>query len=478
VNWLYSLRTRLIVLYSGLILAGFGGLALWAGQQIGTAAREDFERRAESEVAIVARALIDPVEHYLEGELQQSDIATMLDNYARQTNSNLTLINNQGKAWLTTTSNSDGTLYLNLPEIITARENRITHETRRDPNGELMIYTAAPLLEDGRIISIAQLIIPLDDVQAAIQRRWIALGLGIAGLGIVVMLVSILISASLTRPLARMQQAALQISAGDFSAHVPDHRRDEIGQVARTFNIMSRRVQAMLEEQRAFASNASHELRTPLTTVGLRVEALQSSTISADKQAQYLQDIEAEIRRMKNLVDDLILLSRFDAGSVELGRDMIDVPRFARQLIKEMQSQAEGRQIDMMLVADDTLPPVRANLTHLHVVFRNILDNAIKYMSDAGGEIRWQIQMEDGWLVSTITDTGKGIDADELAHVLERFYRADKSHSRLVPGAGLGLSLVQSIVDAYGGAFTLNSQGAGMGTIVTVMWPKKTDTPT
>jgi signal transduction histidine kinase len=476
VNWLYSLRTRLIVLYSGLILFGFGGLALWAGQQIETAAREDFEHRAESEVAIVSRALIEPVEHYLEGELQLDGVALVLENYARQTNSELTLINNQGQAWLSTTTPADGISYLNLPEITTARENRITHETRHDASGSLMIYTAAPVMEEGRVTSIVQLVSPLDDVQSSIQRRWMALGLGGAGLGVVVMVVSVLISASLTRPLARMRQAAIQISEGDFSAHLPDQRRDEIGQVAQTFNTMSRRVQAMLEEQRAFASNASHELRTPLTTVGLRIEALLADALPAEKQRRYLQEVEAEIRRMKNLIDDLILLSRFDAGSVEIGRDMVDMPRFARQLIKEMQPQADERGITITLYADDAVPPVRANLTHLHVVFRNILDNAIKYMEDSGGAIQWHVQPEDGWLVSIITDTGKGIDADELAHVLKRFYRADRAHSRAVPGAGLGLSLVQSIVDAYGGEFTLDSQGLGAGTTVRVTWPALTGT--
>lgn len=470
-TWMYSLRTRLIVLYSGLILLGFGSLAFWAGQQIETAAREDFEHRAESEVAIVARALVEPVEHYLEGELKRDDVATVLDNYAQQTGSDLTLINNQGHGWLTTAADGGDMAYLVLPEIITARDNRITHETRRDASGNLMIYTAAPLVEDGRVISIVQLIIPLDDVQSSIQQRWMGLGISVAGLGVIAVLVSVIISASLTRPLARMRQAAIQISEGDFSVHVPDQRRDEIGEVARTFNTMSQRVQAMLEEQRAFASNASHELRTPLTTIGLRIEALQSDAIPPDKHARYLQEVEAEIRRMKNLVDDLILLSRFDAGSVEIGRDMVDMPRFARQLIREMQPQANHSGIEITLHADDSLPPVRANLTHLHVVFRNVLDNAIKYMHESGGTVKWQIDVNAGWLVSTITDTGKGIDASELAHVLKRFYRADTSHSRIVPGAGLGLSLVQSVIGAYGGTFTLNSQGVGTGTTVVVAWP-------
>lgn len=478
-TWLFSLRTRLIVLYTGLILLGFGGLAVWAGQQLETAAEEDFEHRAESEVAIVARALGDPVEHYLEGEIDQAGVEDVLQNYARQAGSNLTLINNQGRAWLSTlgpVSELSAADYLNLPEITTARENRITHETRQDADGNWMIYTAAPLLEDGRVTSIVQLIVPLDDVKSSIQRRWATLALGIGGLGTVAVLLSIVISASLTRPLARLRGAALRIAEGDFSARLPDQRRDEIGQLAKTFNTMSEQVQAMIEEQRAFASNASHELRTPLTTIGLRTEALLSGTADPEKRTRYLHEIEAEIQRMRHLVDDLILLSRLDAGSMEIGRDVVDLPRFARQIIHEMEDQARAHGITITLEADPALPPVHANLTHLHVIFRNILDNAIKYMGEGeptgvASRIHWQIRQADGKLVSTITDNGSGIPPDDLERVLQRFYRADKSHSRAVPGAGLGLSLVSSIVAAYGGTFTLTSQGIGRGTTVQIAWP-------
>jgi len=479
VRWLFSLRIRLIVLYTGLILLGFGGLGLWAGQQLETAAEEDFEHRAESEVAIVARALAEPVDHYLENEIDQSGVMGVLQNYAQQGGGHLTLINNQGRAWLSTLGPVAELLtadYLTLPEIITARENRITHETRLDAGDHWMIYTAAPIVEDGRVISIVQLVLPLEDVQASVQQRWATLALGIGGLGAVAILLSIVISASLTRPLARLRGAALRIAEGDFSARLPDRRRDEIGQLANTFNMMAGQVQAMIEEQRAFASNASHELRTPLTTIGLRVEALLSGTADPEKHTRYLHEIGAEIQRMRHLIDDLILLSRLDAGSVEIGRDVVDLPRFARQIIHEMDEQARARGITITLEADPALPPVHANLTHLHVVFRNILDNAIKYMGEGGPTgaapcIHWQIRHEDGSLVSRITDNGPGIAPDDLERVLQRFYRADKSHSRAVPGAGLGLSLVSSIVDAYSGTFTLTSQGIGQGTTVRIAWP-------
>lgn len=469
-TWLYSLRTQLIMYYVGLILLGFIGLALWSGSQIETAAEEDYKRQAMSEVAIVARALTDPVEHYLEGETDQNGVIVVLENYARQTDSDLLLINNQGNVWLSTAPGTADETFQNLPEIITARESRITYDVRTDAAGNMLLYTAAPVIEDGRTISIVQLVTTLDTVQTAIQQRWMVLGIGIVGLTLITIGLSVLISASLTRPLAKMRQAAMKITEGDFSTQVPDQRRDEFGQVAKAFNEMSGQVQAMLEEQRAFAGNASHELRTPLTTIGLRIEALLDQDLDPEKRVRYLHEADDEIRRMKNLVDDLILLSGFDAGAVDIGRDMIDMPRFARQMIRKIQPLAEKQAITITLDADETMPAVCANLTHLQVVYRNILDNAIKYMGSDGGEIMWTMHANEEQLTTMITDTGQGIASADIENVRNRFYRGDKAHSRTVQGAGLGLSLVQSIVNAYGGQFTVKSDGVGTGTTVIITW--------
>ena len=117
---------------------------------------------------------------------------------------------------------------------------------------------------------------------------------------------------------------------------------------------------------------------------------------------------------------------------------------------------------------DDPVP-VNASLSHLNVVFRNILDNAIKY-TPSGGSISWRIQKTTSGVLHTIQDTGQGIAAQDLPHLYERFYRADKAHSRNIPGTGLGLALVKSIVEAYNSQITIESAGVGKGTTVNILW--------
>lgn len=476
--WIFSLRVRLAIAYTSLILIGFGGLALVAGRQISTAAEEDFEHRAESEVALLAQALTEPVEHYLEGEVQQADVSQVLMNYSREIGGEIALINNTGTVWLTSTNDMPANSYLGYPEIVTAREQRITHETRHDDDDRLKVFTAAPIVEDGRVISIVQLVIPMDSLQDSIRQRWLALIGGIVALGLATIVISMLISASLTRPLEQLKQSTIRLSGGDFSQRLPTQRRDEIGQVAVTFNAMVDQVQAMIEEQRTFAGNASHELRTPLTAIQLRSEALKRhGKLDEDTQHRYIDEIDNEARRMGELINDLILLSRLDVGSAELGDEHIDLGRFARHLVDELTPEAEknGVQLSLDCATGLELKPIRANLTHLRVVFRNVLENAIKYTTENGSSVHWMIQINGDWIVSTIKDTGRGIDSGELEHVVKRFYRADKSRSRQIQGTGLGLPLVNSIVEAYGGKFSIESLGLGQGTTVKVYWKALTN---
>jgi len=298
---------------------------------------------------------------------------------------------------------------------------------------------------------------------------------------VIALLASTWLSTSLIRPLATLRDSALKLSRGELSHRIAYHGRDEIGAVADAFNQMANQVQTMIEEQRAFASNTSHELRTPLTTMRLRTEALRHDpTLDNDTQRQYILELDSELARLSGLVDDLVLLSRFDAGRAETGHEHIDMVRFAHSLHRTMVKQAAEQGLDLKLVIDTADPaPVDASLNHLTVVFRNIVDNAIKY-TPAGGQITWRVTRGERAIVTTITDSGQGIDTDQLPHVFERFYRADKARSRAVPGSGLGLALAKSIVETYRGEIAVTSPGPGQGTVVTVRWPAATqgDLPT
>jgi signal transduction histidine kinase len=466
---MHSLRTRILIAFTGLILIGFAALTAFAGQQLSAGTTNDFKERMIEQAQLIARGLKESVEHLAEGEVSANAIEEALQEYANQFGIEVTLLQENGRYLLGTpvssTIPSD-----NAPEVDAARLGQTGENTRPDPSGQQTIYTAAPIYEDGRIMAIIHLAAPLAGAQSLIWQRWSILIGGVLILAGLAIGVSLWLSSSLTRPLSQLQSSAEKIAQGDFSHRLPEDRQDEIGQLAGAFNHMTGQVEAMIEEQRTFAGNASHELRTPLTTIRLRSEALRDGVLDEPTAQQYIIEIDDEVARLGRLVEDLILISRLDSGRLQAGHEEIDPVRFARSLAQALQPSLTEKQLRLDLQLPAQLPPVQASLNHLQVVFRNILTNTIKY-TPAGGKITWRVTDENGRFHSTITDTGQGIAPEDLDHLFERFYRADKAHSREIPGVGLGLSLVKMIVEFYGGSIEISSLGINQGTTVIVQWP-------
>ena len=457
-----SLRTRLLLAYVGLILLGFAALAIVVGRQISAGTVQDFASGLAEQAQIVARALKETVEESYEAPLSQSNMSSMLSAFAEQSDAEVVLVDRNGRFWATSSNNIQET---NTPEIALALRGNISSDIRGN-----MAYAAAPIVDEGRVMAAVQLSVPLLAAQSLIWERWLALGVAVAAITILAGLAALLLSTTFTRPLEQLRQAAMKIAQGDFSQRVPETRKDEIGDVTRAFNHMARQVEAMLEEQRAFASNVSHELRTPLTTIRLRSEALREGDLDADLARQYVAELDDEVQRLGALVQDLMVLSRLDSGRLEAGRERIDTARVARQLLAEMKPYAESRDIALQLDTPPTLPLITAGSAHLMIVFRNLLGNALKYTPE-GGHITWKIREADGALKHAIVDNGQGINKEDLPYVFDRFYRVDRARSRAVSGAGLGLALVRMIVEFYGGTIQLTSEGIGKGTEACVTWP-------
>jgi len=467
---LQSLRWRLMLTYVLLIVVGFGGLALWAGQQISVSVKQDSERHLEVEALLVAKALHEPLEGFSKGKLDAQTLKRRLNELKQKTSADITLLTEQGLAWLDSAGTLPNTNLSQDPEIKSAISDNVTHHLRNNEQGLPTLYSAAPVTDDNTIIAVVRLSTPASDIQAEIYARWAILGAGVAIMTVLALLVSVWLSSSLTKPILQLRQSALKLADGDLSQRFQTNRADEIGELASSFNYMAQEVQSMLDEQRAFASNASHELRTPLTTIRLRTELLCSGELDEATTQRYLVDIDQEINRLTGLVEDLIWLSRFEANRVKRGQEQIDPIRLAKSMRRELEPKASHRQISFSLIAPEQLPSIEANRNHLHVVFRNLLDNAIKYTPDSG-KVRWELQQKNNQLQAIISDTGRGIAPEELPHIGKRFFRTDKARTRTVGGIGLGLSLVRLIVEFYGGQLEINSAGLGKGTTVKVLWP-------
>jgi two-component system, OmpR family, phosphate regulon sensor histidine kinase PhoR len=237
---------------------------------------------------------------------------------------------------------------------------------------------------------------------------------------------------------------------------------------ARLVMLEDQSVQASVARAHAdFVANASHELRTPLAAILGYVETLEDPKAGNDAETRnrFLSIIKREAGRMSALVEDLMSLSRIEAGKHEAPRDQIDLVAIARHTA----SETSGNEV-VSVDANAETAMIAGDPGQIAQVLRNLLENALKY-GKPGGPINIRIEAsKTGWVSVAIRDEGEGIPPEHLPRLTERFYRVDESRSRRVGGTGLGLSIVKHIVERHRGRFDISSR-PGEGTTATVMLP-------
>ncbi len=307
-----------------------------------------------------------------------------------------------------------------------------------------------------------------------------ARGLGLLTLGgtVLAIILATVLGAALVRralrPLTRVAAAAEAMTAGDYARRVTvPPARDEVGDLAAAFNAMAAAVEDAFATQRRFVADAAHELRTPLTALGGYADVLLLGAASDPRELERaLAAMGSEATRMTRLVNDLLALARLDVANTASPamhwRD-VDLSALLREARDGAALPRPERHITLDLPAGRVV--VRGDPDRLRQVVDNLVDNAVKF-TDTGGHIALALRTDRdaGAARLDVRDDGIGIAPDDLPHVCEPFYRADKSRGRATGGTGLGLAIVQAIVAAHGGCIDVQS-ASDEGTTVTVRLP-------
>jgi two-component system sensor histidine kinase BaeS len=272
-----------------------------------------------------------------------------------------------------------------------------------------------------------------------------------------------LVARSLTRPLLHLTAATQAVASGDFGRTVPVASRDELGQLADSFNRMSETLEASRRQRRQMTADIAHELRTPLTIIQGHLDAIEDGVIESGDEV--LTIIREETTRLARLIEDLRILTRADAGELTLSRRPTDLVRLARQAVGAHRPQASAKAIGLSLEQEGEPDLVEADPDRISQVLDNLLSNAIRH-TPRGGEVVVGVSGSERETRLWVKDTGKGIDPDDLGHVFERFYRTDKSRRREDGGSGLGLAIARSIVEAHGWTISAESPPGEGATLV------------
>ncbi len=260
----------------------------------------------------------------------------------------------------------------------------------------------------------------------------------------------------LTRPLKQMSRAAQAMAKGDFSKRIAVTRDDEIGELAVSFNQMTNSLAQLEKMRRSFVANVSHELKTPMTTIGGFIDGIIDGTIETQKQSYYLHIVSDEVKRLSRLVESMLDIAKLESGEFILKPELFDFDKLLLDIVIRQEQRIEQKNIN--IIGLDLLPQVQltADYDLIYQAIYNLTDNAIKFTDD-GGTVNFDVKTDGKKLFFAISNTGKGIPADSLPYVFERFYKVDKSRSANKNSTGLGLYLGKTIIRSHGGTITVSS---------------------
>jgi len=270
------------------------------------------------------------------------------------------------------------------------------------------------------------------------------------------LLLSYLLTRRILRPLFQMTDNTREIASGNYAVRVGISSRDEIGQLADSFNQMADSLERLDRLRKTMVADVAHELRTPLTNLRGYMEALSDGVIPPSHDTfRLLQD---EILRLVSLVEDLQQLAKADAAKAFMNRQPLSLHLLIEQMLRLYSANFIEKQIHLETRFDPSAGNVLADRDKLLQVVRNLTENAWKFTPRQGKVTVSTEKVLEGFKV-IFTNTGDGISAEDLPYIFERFYRAERSRSRESGGAGIGLSIVKELIEAHGGRVGAESSG-------------------
>ncbi len=311
-----------------------------------------------------------------------------------------------------------------------------------------------------------------DDIFRIVSGAVAALVLALAIAGVI----AFWLTRSISQPIVDLKRGMHAVAEGDLSYHlsIPADRSDEFGQLARSFQAMSRQLTELDKLKAEFVSVASHELKTPINVMIGYLQLLEEGVYGSlnPKQQEVHKTLALQANTLARLVKQLLDVSRFEAGGGRLEPRPIQLDDVLAELENAFHVLAVQREIHFAVERHDGLPEeVFWDLDRVNEVLGNLLSNAFKF-TPHGGTVELVVESVDGGVLMEVRDTGAGIPPEQLPRIFEKFYQADNQRSARTSGSGLGLAIAKQIVEAHGGTISCEST-PGVGTTFSIMLPTR-----
>jgi two-component system, OmpR family, sensor histidine kinase BaeS len=269
------------------------------------------------------------------------------------------------------------------------------------------------------------------------------------------LLLGSLLAYTLTRSLRELTEATVAIAHGNLGQQVRVRSKDELGELAASFNQMSVDLEQATRARRQMTADIAHDIRSPLSVLTGYAEALSDGKLAGD--AEVYKILNQETRHLGRLVDDLRTLSLADAGELPLVLQNIAPEELLARAANAHRVQAEGKKVALQVQAEASLPEIQVDLERMAQVLGNLLRNALRYTPE-GGKIHLSATLAGDLVCLAVSDNGAGIAAEDLPYIFERSYRGDRARNQVEGESGLGLAIARSLVEAQGGKISVESQ--------------------
>lgn len=295
--------------------------------------------------------------------------------------------------------------------------------------------------------------------------NYIFIAIGIISL-IIAMIIGHLLSRNINKPILKMIKATKHIANGEYEYRFDKETKlKELYELQNSINIMADSIEKQENLRKQLTEDMAHELRTPLTSVSTHLEAMITGLWEPNNER--LLSCYEEVNRITSLVEDLEKIASVENGCYKLQKTMFDMFDLIKKVSANFEYKIKEKRIEFQIIGEKLI--IEADQDRIYQVITNILSNAIKYTREED-RITIKLYRKENYAVCEVIDTGIGISEEEVAHIFERFYRADKSRNRKTGGVGIGLSIVKSIVKAHNGKIEVNSK-LGSGSSFKILLP-------
>ncbi|MGI6021373.1 MAG: ATP-binding protein [Lachnospiraceae bacterium] len=383
---------------------------------------------------------------------------------AKYTNSQIQVLNTQGKVLIDTSRDLDEIGETYIPNFNPTKFGS-KYYAKSDFYGtfeEPMLNVLVPVTSGMTLHGYVTMHMKLTYIY---EMRQNILGVVLIITGIVFalsLLILLLFTLIVYQPLAKITEGSQQFASGNLKYRIPLKSNDEMGYLAKSMNMMAREIDKGNEYQKTFISNISHDFRSPLTSIKGFTEAMVDGTIPLEMHEKYLNIISQESDRLVNLTQNVLKLSNMDPEQVTLSITEFDINQFIRDTAALFEGSCRKKRISFRLVLTGESLMVKADHDKIQQVLYNLLDNAIKF-SDKNSEIKIETTEQFSKCYISVKDYGSGIKKEDLARIWNRFYKTDYSRGKDRTGSGLGLSIVKEIIRAHGQNISVSST-EGVGT--------------